>query len=54
MSETVSFRCNNCGYRFETQVLTEREKREAADERRSTSAVHCPKCYRTDVRRGWE
>jgi DNA-directed RNA polymerase subunit RPC12/RpoP len=54
MSDTVRFRCNNCGRRFEAEVLTEDEKRKAAQERRPTSAVQCPDCNRTDIRRGWE
>jgi len=54
MSDTVRFRCNNCGRRFEAEVLTEDEKRRAAQERRPTSAVQCPDCNRTDIRRGWE
>lgn len=54
MSETVRFRCNNCGHRFEVEVLTEAEKLKAARDRRPTSAVQCPDCNRIDVRRGWE
>lgn len=54
MPERRPFRCNNCGHRFETEVLSEAESREAAQANRPTSAVHCPECNRTDVRRGWE
>jgi len=54
MSETVRFRCNNCGHRFDAEVLTDDEKRQARLKNRPTSAVHCPQCNRTDIRRGWE
>jgi transposase-like protein len=54
MPEHVRFRCNNCGHRFEAKVLTERERKEARDERLPTNAVHCPACKRNDIRRGWE
>ena len=54
MTERVRFRCQNCGYRFETEVLDEAERREARRLDRPTSAVHCPDCHRTDIRRGWE
>ncbi|RZP20265.1 MAG: zinc ribbon domain-containing protein [Erythrobacter sp.] len=54
MTEVVRFRCLNCGHRFDTEVLTEEERREARREDRPTSPVHCPKCHRTDIRRGWE
>lgn len=54
MPERIRFRCNNCGYRFETQVLDEDERREARRENRPTNVVHCPQCQRTDIRRGWE
>jgi len=52
MSETVRFRCNNCGERFTLEVLDEQEKIEARRRGRSTSAVRCPHCSRTDIRRG--
>jgi rubredoxin len=54
MSDKVRFRCNNCGHRFDADVLTEDEKREARRDERPTSAVRCPACGRTDIRRGWE
>ncbi len=54
MTERIQFRCNNCGHRFEVEVVDEYERREARREKRPTSAVHCPECYRTDIRRGWE
>ena len=31
MTEFVRFRCNNCGHRFETEVLSEGERREARE-----------------------
>lgn len=54
MTDIVRFRCQNCGYRFETEVLGDDERREARRINRPTSAVQCPKCHRTDIRRGWE
>lgn len=54
MPDTVRFRCNNCGRRFETEVLDEDERRDARREKRPTNAVHCPECQRTDIRRGWD
>lgn len=54
MPESVRFRCNNCGHRFEAQALTRYEREEARRQNERTSAVHCPKCHRTDLRRGWE
>jgi len=54
MPESAKFRCNNCGRRFEVDVLTEGEKEEARNQRLPTTSVQCPECKRTDVRRGWE
>ncbi|EAB6717938.1 zinc ribbon domain-containing protein [Salmonella enterica subsp. enterica serovar Newport] len=54
MTETVRFRCNNCGERFEKDILTKSEEREYDQEKRPYSPVRCPKCRRGDVRRGWE
>ena len=54
MTEKVRFRCNNCGCRFEEEILDEEEKREARREDQPTYAVQCPECKRTDVRRGWD
>jgi rubredoxin len=54
MTEVVRFRCQNCGYRFETEVLDDHELRQAKRLSRPMSAVHCPQCHRTDIRRGWE
>ncbi len=54
MPERARFRCKNCGHRFEADVLDEAERREARREDRPTSAVHCPECRRTDIRRGWD
>jgi rubredoxin len=53
MAEKQRFQCNNCGHRFEVEVLSEDEKREAKRERRPVSTVACPECHRTDLRRGW-
>ena len=54
MPDVVRFLCNNCGHRFETEVLSEGESREARQRNQPTSPVHCPQCKRTDIRRGWE
>jgi hypothetical protein len=54
MPDTIRFRCNNCGHRFETEILTDEEMRRAAREQRPTYAVSCPDCRRTEIRRGWE
>lgn len=54
MSERRRFRCNSCGERFETEVLTPEEQRRAQIERRPTSSIHCPRCNRTDIRDGYE
>lgn len=32
MAERAKLRCNNCGHRFEADVLSEREKKDARDE----------------------
>ena len=50
MTEFVRFRCNNCGHRFETEVLSEDERRAARQRNQSTSQVYCPQCKRTDIR----
>lgn len=47
-------RCNNCGKRFEIELLTEDEVREAEDQCQPTSPARCPECGRTDLRDGWE
>jgi len=54
MTDVIHFRCNNCGHRFTAEVLDEVEKRDARRENRATSALHCPNCRRTDIRRGWD
>jgi DNA-directed RNA polymerase subunit RPC12/RpoP len=54
MTERVRLRCLNCGERFDTEVLTESEKRQRDRDRRHHSPVRCPKCQRTDIRRGWD
>ncbi|RUV91933.1 zinc ribbon domain-containing protein [Mesorhizobium sp. M1A.F.Ca.IN.022.07.1.1] len=53
MSETRRFQCLNCGHQFEAEVLTDREKEDARRQRQPVSSLACPKCNRTDVRRGW-
>ena len=54
MTERVGFRCNNCGHRFETEVLDGDACGEARRENRPTNAVHSPECYHTDIQRGWD
>lgn len=54
MADMVRFRCNNCGHKFEDEVLDQYEAREARRNNQRTSPIHCPKCNRTDLRRGWE
>ena len=54
MTDVVRFRCINCGHRFETEVLSERERLEARRQDQPTWPVRCPHCMRTDIRRGWE
>lgn len=54
MTEIVRFRCNSCGHRFDAEVLDKDECREARRINRPTSALHCPECNRTDIRRGWD
>lgn len=53
MTETVRFQCLNCGHKFEAEALTADEKRQARDEGRPLYPMACPKCQRTDTRRGW-
>jgi hypothetical protein len=56
MPRKVRYRCLSCGERFEVEILTDEEKREARRQNRPTSHVHCPnpECNRTDLREGWE
>lgn len=51
MTETVRYRCEHCGERFEAQVLTDSERRKAAEERQRVYAIQCPRCGSRDVRR---
>lgn len=50
MSQMVRYHCLNCGYDFQTEVLTKSEVREAELRYQPLSSVHCPKCNRTDLR----
>jgi len=54
MPENARFRCNNCGKRFETQILTKEEARDLERKGRPVYAIQCPECHRTDIRDGWE
>jgi DNA-directed RNA polymerase subunit RPC12/RpoP len=42
------FHCLSCGHDFETEVF---EPGEAEKKRLPASAVRCPRCNRTDLRR---
>ena len=53
MSMQIRYRCRNCGERFETTVLTTEEVREAERRGERLGNVHCPKCHRTDLAKGW-
>lgn len=44
MTDVVKFRCNDCDTRFDQQILTDREKREAERDRGPVFFVQCPKC----------
>lgn len=44
MTETVRYQCKQCGHRFETQVLTDRERKEIEEQRQPVFPVTCPKC----------
>lgn len=50
----MKYRCNNCGERFEIDILTEDEKREFERQRLNYTPISCPKCHRRDYREGWE
>lgn len=54
MSVLVRKRCNNCGRRFEIDVLTPDEQEEARRQQKRTYPIACPDCHRTDIRDGWE
>lgn len=53
MTEGKRFRCLNCGHRFEMNVLSEEERKEAKRKDEPFYPVACPSCRRTDVRGGW-
>lgn len=46
MAERRKYRCRNCGFRFEADVLTEREERESRRRKEPVSPVACPRCFR--------
>ena len=54
MPEIIRYRCLNCGHRFEEETLTREEDRELRRDGKRTYPIHCPRCNRTDCRRGWE
>ena len=54
MPENARFRCNNCGHRFEKEILNEEEAKEERRKGRPVYAIQCPKCQRTDIRDCWE
>lgn len=54
MTQRRRYRCHNCGNRFEIEVLTEEEKREARRKNVPVYRIVCPKCNRSEVREGWD
>lgn len=54
MAERRWYKCNNCKFAFETEVLSPEEARRMRERGQPTSAVHCPQCNRTDLRPGRE
>jgi DNA-directed RNA polymerase subunit RPC12/RpoP len=51
MAVSMRYRCLNCGNHFVCEVLSPEEVRDAQRRGRYLSAVHCPKCNRTDIER---
>ena len=51
MTERVRLHCENCGYEFEEEVLTNTEKEEFRRQRRPWGLIQCPRCNRTALRR---
>lgn len=54
MTVLTRYRCMNCGKRFEIEVLTKEERREAERRQEPVYQIGCPDCRRTNVREGWE
>jgi DNA-directed RNA polymerase subunit RPC12/RpoP len=54
MSNSIKYRCLNCGDRFEAETLSQEERRDFDRKNRLYGPVRCPKCSRSDVRCGWE
>lgn len=48
------YRCTNCGHRFEIDILSPEERREAQRRNQPTFPISCPECRRQAVRKGWE
>lgn len=44
MTELVKFRCNDCGYRFEVPILTDKEKQEVTQDNRPVFNIQCLRC----------
>ena len=53
MTQKRRYRCRNCGNRFELEILTEEEKREAQRKLQPVYPIACPNCKRRDVCEGW-
>lgn len=53
MPVSERFQCLSCGHQFVVDVLTKMESEEARRENKPVSGIHCPKCNRKDVRKGW-
>jgi predicted nucleic-acid-binding Zn-ribbon protein len=52
MSKRIHFHCNNCGYDFYAEVLTEEEITEYIKARKPRGQIHCPKCRSANLLRG--
>jgi hypothetical protein len=53
MTEVKRCQCLSCGHRFEIDVLTDDERKEAKRKDEHVHPVACPKYQRTDVSGGW-
>ena len=54
MPMPMRYRCLNCGERFETSILTADEVRDAKRMDQPLGQVHCPRCNRLEIRKGWD
>lgn len=54
MPMSTRYRCLNCGHRFETTILAPDEVKEARRKDEPLGQVHCARCHRLDIRKGWD